>query len=331
MVDDARVTLSTIADRAGVSVATVSTVLSNRAGSGNVRISDETIQKVRRIARASGYRRQLVVGMITAWLRESTEISTIESIIEKLREERDIRLTMGLPTRAAPRAEFTELGLVEKEGFDGAIMEPSFGLLQQIVDRPDIVTGCKNLVFINRYPADPVPCVTIDHRQCGIIAARHLIDRGHRRIALFEGHYEAESASYRPPIESEVVADRHQGFTKALAEAGLDGQPVRDTNEVLARRGEFTAVYCAHTRGATALLSACWQAGVQVPAELSIIGQDDEFAKEMAQPALTAVDVRAREVGQLAARTIIARIDGERPKSTVLAPRLIERESVRRR
>jgi DNA-binding LacI/PurR family transcriptional regulator len=41
------------------------------------------------------------------------------------------------------------------------------------------------------------------------------------------------------------------------------------------------------------------------------------------------VDVRAPEVGQLAARTIIARIDGEKPKSTVLAPRLIERESVR--
>ena len=55
----------------------------------------------------------------------------------------------------------------------------------------------------------------------------------------------------------------------------------------------------------------------------------DEFTKEIARPALTTVDVRTPEVGQLAARTIIARIDGEKPKSTVLSPRLIERESVR--
>ena len=115
---------------------------------------------------------------------------------------------------------------------------------------------------------------------------------------------------------------------EALAEAGFVSVLVRDVAEALARRNEFTAVYCAHTRGSTALLNACWQQGVQVPAELSIVGQDDEFAKEMARPALTTVDVRAKEVGRLAAQTVMARIDGDQPKSTVLAPRLIERESV---
>lgn len=338
MSETAKVTLRTIANKADVSVATVSTVLSNKAGAGKVRISDQTIQKVRRIARAMGYNRQVVIGLITTWFREATEIPIVHSIIEKLREE-DIHLAMGLTTHAELNAEFDELDLLDKEGFDGVIMEPSFALLQQIAAQrvsemgasPGDATSlaaCKNLVFINRYPIDGIPCITVDHRQCGVIAARHLIDKGHRRIAFLEGHFEAEPASYRPPIEKRVVLDRYQGFVEALAEADLKAVLVRDVQEVLALRSEITAVYCAHTRGSTALLNACWQAGVQIPQQLSIVGQDDEFAKEMARPALTTVDVRAREVGLLAARTVMACIDGEKPKGTVLAPRLIERESV---
>ena len=323
MTDDARITLRTIADRAGVSVATVSTVLSNKAGSGKVRISDQTIQKVRRTARSAGYRRQSVIGLIPARLSEANEIPVAQSIIQTLREEHDVHLALGVPTQANPQSELTELALIGGSGFDGAIMEPSFALLRQLADRPDIISSCTNLVFINRYPVDEVPCVTVDHRQCGVIAARHLIDNGHARIAFLADHGDSDPASCCPAIEFEVQHNRYQRFSEALAEL------VHEVEDVLARRGEFTAIYCAHTRGATALLSACWQAGVSVPAALSIVGQDDEFTKEIARPALTTVDVRTPEVGQLAARTIIARIDGEKPKSTVLAPRLIERESVR--
>ena len=329
MSDDARITLRTIADRAGVSVATVSTVLSNKAGSSKVRISDQTIQKVRRTARSAGYRRQVVIGLIPARLSEANEIPVAQSIIQTLREEHDVHLALGVPTQANPQSELIELALIGRSGFDGAIMEPSFALLRQLADRPDIIASCTNLVFINRYPVEEVPCVTVDHRQCGVIAARHLIDNGHARIAFLADHGDSDPASCCPAIECEVQQNRYQGFSEALAEAGRTGELVHEVEDVLARRGEFTAIYCAHTRGSTALLSACWQAGVSVPAALSIVGQDDEFTKEIARPALTTVDVRTPEVGQLAARTIIARIDGEKPKSTVLAPRLIERESVR--
>lgn len=66
MSDPVKITLRTIADQAQVSVATVSMVLNNKALSGKVRISDQTIQKVRRIAREMGYlsNRQIVVGLI---------------------------------------------------------------------------------------------------------------------------------------------------------------------------------------------------------------------------------------------------------------------------
>lgn len=125
-----------------------------------------------------------------------------------------------------------------------------------------------------------------------------------------------------------MLLDRYQGFNQALAAADLEGILVREVREILVRRDEITAVYCAHTRGSTALLNACWQEGIQVPEQLSIVGQDDEFAKEMARPALTTIDVHAGEVGRRAAQMAMAQIDGYRSQSTILVPTLIERESV---
>ena len=326
-----KVTLRDIAERAHVAISTVSMVLNNKALEGRVRISNQTIRKVRQIAREVGYlsARQTVVGLIMTWFREATEVPMTHSIIERLREGDNYHLAMGLTTKADPKAEFEELHIVDRKGFDGVIMEPSFALLNQLESEPGLFANWKNLVFLNRYPFGEIPCVTIDHKRCGYLATRHLLDGGHRRIAFMEGHYDAVPLSYRPFSEGRIVRDRFSGYCAAMAEAGEECFSVQGVKDFLAVREDVTGVYCAHTRGSTELLTECWQAGIQVPDDLSIVGQDDELAKEMARPPLTVVDVRAGEVGALAAQMVMDLLDGEAPESAVLDPRLVVRESVR--
>ena len=325
-----RKTLRDVAAAANVAVSTASMVLNNKALEGKVRISDQTIRKVRQAARQVGYlsARQLVVGLIVTWFRDATEIPMIHSIIEKLRQGDSCHLAMNLTTKAEPRAEFEELHIADRRGFDAIIMEPSFALLAQLEEEPDLLSNWKNLVFINRHPHRAISSVTINHERCGYLAARHLLELGHRRTAFMEGHYDAVPESYLPTSEKQIVRHRHAGFCAALKAEGLEPVPVQSVADLLAVREQISAVYCAHTRGSTALLNACWHEGVQVPDQLSIIGQDDEFAKEMARPALTTIDVRAGEVGQRAAQMAMDLIEGKNPKSVVLEPRLIKRESV---
>ncbi|NKB65640.1 MAG: LacI family DNA-binding transcriptional regulator [Candidatus Latescibacteria bacterium] len=325
-----KITLKNIAEKAGVSIATVSMVLNNKAAEGTVQISDQTVQKVRRIAQESGYmaRRQKVVGLILTWLRDATEVPMMQRLIEALREGDNVHLAMSLTTRACPRVELEELHIAEGHKYDGVIMEPSFALLQQLADRPDLLAAWKNLVFINRYPGSGVPSVTIDHEECGRLAAQHLLERGHRKLAFMEGHLEPVPESYRPASEKQIVQHRYAGFKAVVEAAGGRAVLLRDTGEVLAAKESVSGVYCAHTRGSTALVNACWRAGVEVPRQLSIVGQDDEFAKEMARPAISAIDVRAREVGQRAASMVLNLIEGRPARSTVLKPRLLERDSV---
>jgi len=325
-----KVTLRDIAERADVAISTVSMVLNNKTMEGRVRISDQTIRKVRQIARKMGYlsARQSVIGLIITWFREATEVPMVHGIIERLREGENCHLAMSLTTKADPKVEFDELHLLDNKGFDGIIMEPSFALLSQLSAQPDLLVSWKNMVFINRYPRAGTPSVSIDHECCGYLATRHLLDHNHRHIAFMEGHYDSVPLSYRPVSETQILRDRFSGYCRALEEEGRDPLSVKGVKELLAVRDGITAVYCAHTRGSTALLSECWHLGVDVPEQLSIIGQDDEFAKEMSRPPLTTVDVRAEEVGKRAASMAMDLIEGGAPESTVLEPRLIERASV---
>lgn len=325
-----KITLKDISERAGVAVSTVSMVLNNKTLEGRVRISDQTVRKVRKIAQEMGYlsARQTLVGLVMTHFRDATETPIVQSIIEQLRCEDNCHLAMGLTTKADPKLELEELHFMDQKGFDGMIMEPSFALMKQIEKQPEIFASWKNVVFINRYPFGDIPCVTIDHRKCGYLAGQHLVDKGHRHIAFMEGHYDAVPTSYVPECEKQIVYDRWAGFSEALGERDVSSRLVQGVDDLLAIQKEVTAVYCAHTRGATALLSKCWHLGLSVPDALSIVGQDDEVAKEVSMPSITTVGGRARAVGERAAHMVFDLISGKVPKSVILEPYLAERESV---
>ncbi|MEJ3744634.1 LacI family DNA-binding transcriptional regulator [Actinomycetes bacterium KLBMP 9797] len=178
------------------------------------------------------------------------------------------------------------------------------------------------------------PSIRIDDVAAARAATEHLIGLGHRRIAHISGD---------PSDELAFTAhlDRRQGYREALLGAGLDPDPELDVEVeftvaggnraigMLLRRGPLpTAIFAACDEIAMGAMAALRQAGLRVPADVSVIGIDDhDLAGAVG---LTTVAQPAAEQGRLAAATLLRPLvtDGRLEDETVILPtQLIVRES----
>ncbi|GLY65854.1 LacI family DNA-binding transcriptional regulator [Amycolatopsis taiwanensis] len=187
-------------------------------------------------------------------------------------------------------------------------------------------------VFVDRkIPAVKASSVSVDDVAGGALAAHHLVETGHRRIAFVNG----------PSILTQC-RDREAGVRSAVADvelsvletAALDVASGRDAGaRLLGMNPRPTAVFCVNDLLALGVLQTMVGAGVRVPAEMAIVGYDDiEFAGAAAVP-LTSVRQPAKRLGRTAAELLIAETaGGDEPvqhQEVVFAPELVVRESTR--
>jgi LacI family transcriptional regulator len=194
------------------------------------------------------------------------------------------------------------------------------------------------VVIVDRTRDEATLCsVAVDDVTGGELAARHLLELGHERIAFVGG-----------PESVGQVRDRLVGARHAVASAGLDPDRVtvltttaltvaegRSAGERLAglpvgRRP--TAAMCANDMLALGLLQQCVTLGVRVPDDLAIVGYDDiDFAAAAAVP-LTSVRQPRRLLGETAARLLLdeASSPDHQHRQVVFTPELVVRASTRR-
>ena len=211
-----------------------------------------------------------------------------------------------------------------------ALPNPNMGLYDEL-RRNNIP-----VVFFNaKYPWSDYPCVAIDDEAAGRIAADHIFDCGHTRIAgIFalddiQGH------------------KRYSGFTKSCIAHGLRNAEdnvlwfaTSDKNSVFTSGGirllellsESTAVVCYNDNLAIKLLQFCKEHNISVPADLSIVGIDDSKYATICDVPLTTVAHPQRRLGEAVAEKLIDKIcsgsvdDGD----IIFAPELRIRGSVRK-
>lgn len=174
--------------------------------------------------------------------------------------------------------------------------------------------------------------VLADEERGGELAVRHLIERGHRRIAYVGG-----------PKGHAALARREAGYVRALAAAGIDqddalivhapdiswrgGHAACET--LFARTGfSASAIFCGSDILAFGAIKYLNERAVSVPADVALVSFDDSMFADMTEPALTSVRKQRQAMGEEAARIVMGRLRGAVvPSETVLPVELIPRGS----
>jgi LacI family transcriptional regulator len=326
-------TVEDVAVAAGVSTATVSRVVN---GSGPVRAALR--EKVEAAVAALGYvpnagarammlRRSGTVGAIFPTVDNAIFAKAIDALQRRLAEA-GLQLLLAT-SDYDPEIEARQAASLLTCGVDALVLcgtGQDADLLQRLRQRGVPV------VHVMSWPAPPgLAAVGFDNRRAMGQVVRYLLDLGHRRIAMLAGLTRA----------NDRAAARVAGVRDALQAAGLDLPPAylverpyglgparEGLRALLRAQPAPTAVVCGNDVLAFGALLEAQKLGVEVPAQLSIVGFDDLELAAHVQPALTTVRVPAEALWRRAAERVIDALRGdETPRENEFEVALVVRGS----
>lgn len=329
-----KITLSTIADRLGVSTATVSLALRD-----SPLVATATAERIKRAAVEMGYiynrraaslrtSRSGIVGVMVHDIMNPFFAEILKAIEEELGQNRRTFLLCNHHDDLAIQTDFVETLL--QFGADGVILSPAIGTTA--ADVAAIERSGLPVVMIARWIEGADAAVFRGDDKHGIqMATGHLIELGHRHIAFIGGRRETSTGR-----------DRRAGYLAALAEAGIEAEPALQAGSEATRKAGYesvramfgagsrpTAIVCFNDLVAIGVMSGLRSMGIEPGRDIAVTGYDDISEAEIAAPALTTVWNGQQEVGRLAARTMLAILSGEDPprEKVLIAPELRIRES----
>jgi DNA-binding LacI/PurR family transcriptional regulator len=310
-----RVTIRDVAAHAGVSHQTVSRVINQ-----SERVRPETRERVEAAIRELGYSpnavarsmargRTCMLGCISPNLTDYTFAGLIDGA------ESEARLSgYFLVSSSAPEEEtFANLvkELVRSRRIEGLMVINPYA-----DERHNFVPENFPVVYVGARPrAEAVSSVSLDDVTGGVTATRHLIDLGHRRIALITG-----------PMVEDCSQDRYAGYQQALRAAGIPFNPelvlsgdwtatsgYKAFMQLTKRQALPSAVFAQNDRMAVGVLRAARELGLLVPEDLSVIGFDDIPLASYFDPPLTTIGQDLCSIGRQAARLLIRIILEKQP------------------
>ena len=307
--------IADVAARAGVGIATVSRVLNGRAN-----VAEATRERVLEAIRALDYRpssvarnlslkRTLVVGVVMPFLTEASQIERVRGIVTALASSPyDLAL---FDVESADRQRRAFRLLADAHRTDGLLVLSLIPPGEEV--RRLRIEGIPCVLVDARH--EELPSVVIDDVAGGRLATQYLIELGHRRVA-FIGDKPSD------PFRFLSSRDRTEGYKRALADASIHvrAEYVREgtqsrhvarsiAEELLRLPERPTAVFAASDVQALGVLEAARGLGVDVPAQLSVIGFDDiEIASYVG---LTTVRQPLFESGRRGAELLLQALAGE--------------------
>ena len=172
--------------------------------------------------------------------------------------------------------------------------------------------------------------ICVDNVEAGRIATQHLIERGHRRIAILRGLPDHQDAIDRFAGYSQAHEEADIEFNEDLVfEGDFSAQSgVMGINTLLSRGAHFTALFAANDMVAFGARLALHRHGVRVPEDVSLIGFDDQAEAAFMTPPLTTMAQPAVEMGRESANALIRLMNGEAPMLPTMSAVLKVRETV---
>jgi LacI family transcriptional regulator len=327
-----RVTIRDVAARAGVSVATVSKVINRRYGvaagtSARVQaVIDDLGYEASLVAQSLRNHRTNVIGILVADLEPfSTEL--LKGAADAIRASGFELVVYSAGGHAGGHVGWERRYLSRLSGtlIDGAIL-----VTPTVVD----VNYGAPIVAIDPHTGQSgLPTIDSDNLRGGQLATEHLLELGHRRIAVLTG---------RPDLQSAQL--REQGYRQALAAAGVAAEEdlvvlgdydaavsVRRARQLLTASDPPTAVFAANDVSAIATIEAATGLGLRVPDDLSVVGFDNIPESALCSPPLTTVNQPIRQMGEQSIHLLIKLMRGEAHETThiTLPTNLVVRQTTR--
>ena len=226
------------------------------------------------------------------------------------------------------REEEERLALLQERKVDGIIVlngSLTDATLERIAkDLPVVVTG-------RQLRAPKLFGLELDNVSGMRLAAKHLLELGHRRIAFVSGpldHYDAQQrlAGYKCELEDYGVAIDPELIKISNFQEDGGRQAMR---ELLEAGVEFSAVLLANDQMAYGARLVLQRYGLRVPEDISLVGFDNLFHSAYTLPPMTTVSLSAYDIGHAAAKATIALLSGANPRPALKGAELIVRETTR--
>jgi LacI family transcriptional regulator len=337
--------LKDVAKAANVSLAAASRILRG----DRERFGEETCRRVLEASRQLGWRRNLLVnGMQTGRTQtigvmippfDSFWVNVLSGIHDALAECDYLPITVWIGNLGdMPHFEKDEgeglrqINRLLDRRVDGLIMWPPFSV-EYYHHFPEFVERRVPVAVIDHY-STVADSVETDEEQAASVVAKHLLDLGHRRIACLSSRETASQTwAVKRRASFEEAAQRCSDCrvkSWLLNAQGSNGLEV--ARELLKDELRPTAVFAVSDHEAAFVRDAANELGMKVPQDLSIVGFADlDFAATM-NPPLTTMRQKPHEIGRLAAKLIMDRIDGvisneEEPTTIKVPADLIVRQS----
>jgi len=328
------ITIQDIAERANVSISTVSRVLNKTAP-----VAEKTRERILSIIAELGYKPNLFAQGLAGG--QSRTVGVLTQLI------------------GSPFYDVILRGILK--GIDGSGYSPLFAdggwdaqkdqmalnmFMQRQVDGLIILNGHSPEEFLVEIASEipmiivgrDIPdlkglCLPFDDFDAAQKAAQYLVEAGHRRIAHITGLQNHQDA-----------IERREGYLQALKEAGIEPDPnliiegdftepsgVMAVEMLLMRGHIFSAIFAANDQMAYGARLALYRRGLRVPDDVSLVGFDDQAPSAYTIPPLTSIRRPPLEIGEAVGQALVSLIQGKSVTLPKFQSTLVIRESVIRR
>jgi len=326
------VTLKAVAQHLGLTPGTVSAVLNDSPSARS--IPQETKNRIRAAARELNYRpnffartlrnkRTYTIGVIIEEIGDSYGSAIVSGIEQYLRKRDYFFLTVV--HRHDPELLSRYSHILSERGVEGIITVDT--TVHETPTLPTVaVAGHKKVKGVTN--------IILDHDRAAVLALNHLKELSHERIAFMKGS----------PMSSDSK-ERWDAICRVAAQIGLNIDPELTVQiesddptpmlgypyakQLIERKKPFTALFAYNDISAIGAIRALREHGLRVPEDVSVLGFDDIPGAAFYTPSLTTVRQPLNRMGEVAAQSLLERIEGEKdyPSEIAIEPELVVRES----
>ena len=310
------ITIYDIAKQLGLSAATVSRGLKDHPA-----INKHTKKKINDLASKLGYRtnnfasnlrkqRTNTIGVMVHELK-SQFITSVLAGIEKVATEANYDLIIAHSSETFKKESANALNLFHKR-VDGVIASLAFDTEDLAHFEPFERKGIPVIFFDRVFEDKEGTKVVINNFKAGYDATAHLIEQGCKRIA----HLTAS-------LKRNVYAERLRGYQQALTDYGLkhsdklvfindlsEEASRNSTKKILALRPLPDGIFITNDFCAAVCIQTLKEAGIKIPEDIAVVGFNNDVISKIIEPKLTTINYPGLEIGEIVARNLIARLQG---------------------